>query len=451
MQSPDLDQPVLEVHQVHKVITMLAIQKNESYIDLIDRRVMPFVEYEGYSDRYTAQSALTFEENFYKEIRAASRELFLIFEKTVKIFQKSSEKFLEQMDFPKKLIPFLNIPKVLNLSTWLSRFDFVIDQNDQLKMIEINADTPCGIIEAYYVNEIAAKSLGYENPNFNEQMKLKSFLHDMRQKISPPRISISSGIFNRRKPFIFSCFDDYVEDYATTIYLMKLMKSESMSDDVEFVSFYDLRVDEEGLLLPDGRYAGAIYRLHPIEILIEETATDDTELGVYFMEKYAEKKFAMFNPPEAVIMQNKSFLALVWQVFINGGYFDSFERQVIEKYMLPSYFEEDELNDETYIKKPIWGREGRNISIVNGKNKIIYENKIDSPNEIICRESKKCMYQKFVDSKHFEVLTDSGLKNGMITIGCFMIGDRSSAVYCRFSEERILGNEAYYVPLLIEN
>ena len=429
---------------------MMITQQNESYIDLIDRRIMPFVEYEGYPDRYPALSALQFDENFYTEIRAASRELFDIFEKVVKIFQQAPHTFQEQMEIPQKLIPFLNIPNALNLSTWLSRFDYVLNQNGELKVVEINSDTPCAIIEAYYANEIAANSFGYANPNFGEEQKLSDFLHNMRQKISPPRVSISSGGFNRARPFVFSCFDDYTEDYGTTKYLMNLLKRDSIANDVEFVSFYDLQVDDKGLLLPDGRHASAIYRLHPTEILIEETATDGSELGTLFLQKYAEGKFAMFNPPEAIIMQNKAFLALVWQLYLNGGYFDSFERNVINKYMLPSYFDDDSDSLDknlNYIKKPIWGREGRNISIVNGDNKVIYERQLEAPEEVVCRDSNKFMYQQFVQTKKFEALTDSGLLDGFITLSCFMLGNQPSAVYCRFSQEKVIGTEAYFVPI----
>ena len=434
------------------VIKMMITQQN-SYIDSIDKNIMPFVQYGDYPDRYPALSALSFNEYFYKELRAASRELFAIFEKTVKIFQQAPRQFQEQMEIPPKLIPFLNIPNALNLSTWLSRFDFVLDENNDFKVVEINADTPCAIIEAYYANQIAADSFGYKNPNFGEEHNLTHFLYQLKHKISPAKINLASGNFNNTRPFVFSCFDDYVEDYGTTKYLMDLMKINSPADDVEFVSFYDLQVDDDGILLPDGRHAGAIYRLHPMEILIEETATDGTDLGVMFLEKYSEGKFAMFNPPEAVIMQNKAFMALVWQVYLSGKYFNSQESKIIERYMLPSFFEEDFhiVDGGEFIKKPIWGREGRNISIVDGATKNdIYNHEIENPDEVVCRESEKFMYQKFVHTPKFEAITDSGHLTGYTTFSCFMLGSQPSAVYCRFSQEKIIGTEAYFVPLVIE-
>ena len=420
-----------------------------SYIDLIDRKIMPFVQYGDYPDRYPALTALSFDGDFYDEMRLASRELFAIFEKAVRIFQRAPRDFQEQMEIPPKLIPFLNIPNALNLSTWLARFDFVLTPSGELKVVEINADTPCGIIEAYYANQIAADSFGRLNPNLGAENDLAAFLRNIKRQISPAKINLSGGSFNRARPFVFSCFDDYVEDFGTTNYLMNLLKRDSIAGDVEFVSFYDLSVDEEGILLPDGRHASALYRLHPMEILVEETATDGSELGVLFLQKYAEGKFALFNPPEAIIMQNKAFLALVWQLYLHGGYFDYREDEIIAQYMLPSFFDDAEnLGAGEFIRKPIWGREGKNISIVSG-GRTIFENEPDALDEIICRESEKFMYQEFVRTPEFEVLTDSGRHAGYITLSCFMLGTEPSAVYCRFSQNRIIGTEAYFVPLVV--
>ena len=126
--------------------------------------------------------------------------------------------------------------------------------------------------------------------------------------------------FFSKRPFIFSCFEDYPEDYGTTKYLMNLLKNNSIAEDVEFVSFYDLQVDSNGILLPD---------------------------------------------------------------------------------------------------------------------------------EVVCRDSDKFMYQQFIRTPKFEVPVDSGWLSGFITVSCFMLGAQPSAVYCRFSLNKIIGTEAYYVPLVV--
>ena len=112
----------------------------KSYIDNLDRSVFPFVEYPNYSNRYPTLTPYYVDKNFVQHIRAVSEKLFSIFEKTVQVFQKCPYSFMKQMDIPEKLIPYLNIPNVLNLPTWFSRFDFVFDRNMNIKMVEINAD-----------------------------------------------------------------------------------------------------------------------------------------------------------------------------------------------------------------------------------------------------------------------------------------------------------------------
>ena len=58
----------------------------QSYIDELDTGILPFVDYEGYDDRYPTLSVQSFPAEFYDEIRHASRMLFQIFYKATKVF-----------------------------------------------------------------------------------------------------------------------------------------------------------------------------------------------------------------------------------------------------------------------------------------------------------------------------------------------------------------------------
>ena len=78
------------------------------------------------------------------------------------------------------------------------------------------------------------------------------------------------------------------------------------------------------------------------------------------------------------------------------------------------------------------------------------EKLVDNYEDIVCRDSKKIMYQDFIKQKHFTHTVDGGTKEGFLTLSCFMLGDQASAVGCRFSPEEIAGTEAYYVPLVID-
>ena len=422
-----------------------------SYIDYLDRKIFNFVEYEGYEDKYPSLTAQEFSADFYEEIRYASKELFNIFCKTATVFQNTPNKFMEMMDMPEKVIPFLNISNPLNLPTWLSRFDFVIDNHENIHAVELNADTPCSFVESIYGQEIATSMFQMPNPNTNSRQDFMDFFKEIHSACKPLEVDLYRRNFIN-KPFIFSCFDDYPEDYGTTKFLMSLMKSALPYEDIRFVSFYDLKIDNDGIILEDGQHASAIYRLHPLELLIDEKTEDNEDLGRMFLQLYDDGMFKMFNPPEALILQNKSFMSLVYRLYLNNEFFSPHERSIIEQYLTPSYFEDDfdNLDTGTYICKNIWGREGKGVHLVKKENKIkrtIYEKEYNE--EIICRESNKVMYQDFIEQKVYQHEVTSGLCEGYLTISCSMLGKKPSAIYTRFSPDKIAATEAYWVPNVI--
>ena len=174
-----------------------------------------------------------------------------------------------------------------------------------------------------------------------------------------------------------------------------------------------------------------------------------------FLDLYEDNKFALFNPPESIILQNKSFMSLVYALYLTDQFFTKPDRDIIEQYLAPSYFENDfsALDDGLYIQKEIWGREGRHVQVVQKRgdtSELYMEKLVDNYDDIICRDSKKVMYQDFIQQKRFTHTVDCGEKDGFLTLSCFMLGDQASAVGCRFSPEEIAGTEAYFVPLLIE-
>ena len=434
----------------------------KSYIDEFDRNIFNFVEYEGYDDRYPSLSMQAFSADFYDEIRHASRRLFQIFCKVAKVFQMAPDDFARNMDMPENLIPYLHKSNALGLPTWLSRFDFVLDVNGNLRMVELNADTPCFLIESYYANEIAANYVGRKHPNKACREELRIFLKRMYNAVLSAKYGrdvyesmIANGGCPSKEPFVFSCFHDYFEDYGTTQFLMNELKSACLEADTRFLSFYDMKIDDDGIPLADGSHATLLYRLHPMELLIDEQTPDNEPLGEMFLDLYEENRFALFNPPEAIILQNKSFMSLVYALYLTEQFFTKPDRDIIERYLAPSYFENDfsSLDDGLYIQKEIWGREGRHVQVVQkcGDTSELYMEKlVDNYDDIVCRDSKKVMYQDFIQQKRFTHTVDSGTKDGFLTVSCFMLGDQASAVGCRFSPEEIAGTEAYFVPLLIE-
>ena len=436
--------------------------------DNIDRKIMPYVEYEGYDDKYPTLEPIYLSEEFCDKLRNVSEKLYGIMVKATNHFQKCPEDWMADMEIPEKLIPYMNIPNALGLPTWLSRFDFVVTPLGEIKLIELNADTPCAWVEAYYGNKIAAESFGRIDTNEGEYDHLLKFLNMIDAKTYVPGYSPKSGMFLGEGPFGFACFEDYTEDYGNTLFLMDSLKaSGSLKTTARFQSFYDIGVDnigiksikESGDLDPkrtDYTYYRTLYRLHPLEILIDETDENNEQLGCTFLDRYKEGSFAMINPPESIIMQSKTFQALVKALALTrSGFYNSDESSVILNHVLDSYFERDfkQLQfdkEDKWIKKPTWGREGFGIQVFDGYG-VIGEKQFDDETEIIKRDSNHYLYQQFVDSIPTSLLVDSGRVNGYLTFSVFMLGQHASAIYCRFSEDIIAGTEAYWVPTLYGN
>lgn len=431
---------------------------------------MPFVSYPNYPYRYPTLEPLVLSDEIIDEMRDVSKALYDIFTKVTRVFQRCPDEFMLQMDIPPKLMPYLR--KISDVPAYISRFDYVLDRYNNLKMVEINADTPCAVVESYYGNNVAGDYYPkLSNPNLFEKEKLKKFLLNLYKNFNLKTFDSNNMKFSHKRPMVFACFDDYIEDKYTTLFLMNTLKEAIREEwnigyneeDVVFCSFYKLMVDDEGIVLPDGRHAGAIYRLHPLEILIEETADDGSSLGKYFLDGYMKNKFKMINPPECIIMQSKDFQALIWLLYQNDvnnsekRFFTQKEMNTIRKHIIPSYFSIEDIpnNKRTlrYVKKPIWGREGSGISIItnienDGDEKVEYEKIIDDESGIVQLKDNKSLYQEFIKSDSISLRTDGGLMTGYLTLSCFMLGNEPSAVYSRFSEDVIAGTEAFWAPVL---
>lgn len=431
----------------------------KTYIDLLDRNIFPYVEYPGYDARYPTHSPLAVQPAYVATIRRVSAALFALFTKVTRIFQECPDEFFDDMEIPAAMRPYLRRGNSMdNIPTWLSRFDFVIDAHTgQIQMVEINADTPCAFIEAYYANGVAADFFQKENPNRDEYEKLKQWLYDVFQRTC----GLKSRTYLQNHPVLFSCFHDYIEDYGTTLFLMRAMQEAVgpvLAAAITFESFYNLAILPDGrIMLPDSRTPSFIYRLHPMELLIEERADDDgSSLGNLLMKGYMDGKFQMMNPPEAIIMQSKGFQALVYALMkCQPTLFTPAEVDLIRNYIPACYFQRDfsyvtAPQGTQWIQKPIWGREGRGIHVLNEAEQCILRKEVADPEDIVCRDSKTYVVQQFVRQPTVEAQTDAGLLTGYLTLSCFMLGRTPSALYARFSPEEIAGTEAYWLPVIYE-
>jgi glutathionylspermidine synthase len=431
------------VRELKKIIIWEEQRTMKSYVDKLDRKIFPYIECEGYEDVYPTYNSCSFSEEFYQELSFASKELFEIFEKTFNIFRNCSCDFLKQMEMPKKLYDFMMVENNLNKPSFLSRFDFIVDEQYGLHVVELNADTPCALVEAYYANKVANDYLHKKDANAKYYNDLKTMF---KQIFIMNRESLPDG-----SNICFSCFTDFIEDCGNAKFLYEnakqALKEMNYNYNVFFVDFKKLRIDEEGLILPNGEYARFLYRLHPVELLINEP----NDLGVDLFNLVKNNKLIMMNPIESIVIQNKGFLALVWSLHKNSEFYNEYENSIIEKYIPPTYFSNELFDDNSYVKKPIWGREGHGIKLFNN-GELIEEKELAKNEEcyIIEMDSNTYVYQKFIQSIKCPAMVSHGKIDGFLTMSCFVLNGIPSAYFCRLSEDNIAGIEAYCIPLSVK-
>lgn len=105
----------------------------KTFMDDLDRTIFPYVEYPGYPFRYPTHLPLIVKRKQIEEVRRVSGELYRIFAKAVKRAMECDDSFMDDMEIPEKLREYLHGGNAMkDLPTWISRFDYVIDEKTEL-------------------------------------------------------------------------------------------------------------------------------------------------------------------------------------------------------------------------------------------------------------------------------------------------------------------------------
>jgi glutathionylspermidine synthase len=221
-----------------------------------------------------------------------------------------------------------------------SRLDFAFDGSGPAKLYENNADTPTSLYETgfwqwlWLADNVDAGKLNKQCDQFNSlQEKLINRFHDL-------------GVLTPDRVLHVSCCKDTEEDLGTVQYLEDCAKAADLS--TQFVFVEDIGVDGVGQFtdLKD-QVISWMFKLYPWEFMFRE------EFGQYL--PHANVRW--LEPPWKSILSNKALLPLLWKMFPN------------HPNLLPAYFEDElsksDLSNESFVRKPIFSREGANISIIN--------------------------------------------------------------------------------------
>ncbi|WP_377866245.1 glutathionylspermidine synthase family protein [Bacillus sp. R86525] len=384
-----------------------------------------------YESEYSLFHVFPITEQTMKQLQVATERMGEIFFKTARILRSLSDEQLLEFGFSPTSLPFIRM-KGLYPESVISRFDFALTDDNCIKMLEFNSDTPTFIVECFQMNGKVCEELGYDNPNANEERLLSS-------GITKAVMEATKGI--ETPNVVFTSHHEHIEDWNTTMYLSQLCQVEN-----KVMPMSELRITDDALVDGDGVRIDVLYRqTYPIEDLIEDQDPETGDLvGLELLQLVKEGKLFIINPVSAFLLQSKSIQCLIWGLAEEGAFYTSEEQQWIKEYMLPTYLEPDLfLENNSFVQKPSFGREGDTITIRDKDASIIIRNVHET------YKTSLPIFQEYTELPVVVLETEKGIEELSYVFGAFLIAGKASGIGIR-AGGKITGNESYYLPVGIK-
>lgn len=365
--------------------------------------------------QYVGIDYLTIGREKHKELEKATEALAALMYKTQELVYSNLEVFSEILGISslQELIKHRFTEEFL----FLGRMDWAIDSAGNLKLLEINSETPAGLCESLFIDNIIKEELN---------VKLESVNKEFSSKLLNQFIKILKDFEKSRDIRTIGILaSTYYEDWYTANSLLAVVKELPY----EFVvgSIYDTKISEGGKLSLFGKELDAVYRYYPLDWFDEEDMGDKKE---------ALKNTLSINPTHTIISQSKAFFSVIYEL-LKQGYYNESEAELIIKYIPKTTFEVEELETCDYIVKPILSREGHGVSLACQLEEQPDENNI---------------YQERVQTLSLDYWVQDNLRNTKDSlypiIGTYVTGTEFAGIYTRLGKF-VTDNICVYVPMFI--
>ncbi|GAB6499168.1 glutathionylspermidine synthase family protein [Bacillus cereus] len=375
-------------------------------------------------NQYMAIGMYKMKKEQYDEIMQATKLVSIIFERIYQYIIEEKSAFLK-LKFP---IEAWEVARTNynGMFSYFTRFDFIVN-NNQIKVIEINADTPTGYLEPSVANKTLCSFHNTNHPNRIEEKLAKAW-----------ETIIKEYNIQANEVIHFTSYDWHEEDYQTVQFIRRHCKQPN-----EYIGVQDIVVADDGIYTPEGTRIDYLYRLYPLEYLLEDKDAYGKKIGLQFLDHIAQGRVKIINPPSAFLLQNKAVLALIWELHEKNIWFTEKEQEIIAKYFLPTYLSKEEMEKKykEYVIKPRFGREGAAVSIVKNGNEV----ESDKTDYYIQQDK---VYQIYFEMPDCTIDTWDGNYNGKLLIGSHLIGNEPAGLFLRIGE-RITGNLSMFMGVTI--
>lgn len=360
-------------------------------------------------EEYWLDAVAVMRRETYEELKAASAQLWMILDKAVRYIHHRQDLY-DLLGIPPVLWQMLEdcpLPEPGKISRY-ARFDFAVAGDGTIKLLELNADTPTGYVEA-----------SIATPWICEQAGIGSVNAGMKRQLA--------AAWNAERPDTVACIDygSHEEDSGT----IEALAAHSGLD-VRCVDCLDLWIDEGIVKDAEGRAIERMFALYPKEWMSVDEGGDALAYAV------ETGKLQLFNGPHSIILQSKGLIAAVWGMYELGLLFSEEERQTISRYILPTY--NKAVFSESFVSKSVFGREGGSVRIYGDSGELEIEDEAGYDSS----ELFPVVYQKRADMAR--IMTPEGELH--LLTGMFVINGEPCGLLGRAGGP-ITGNTSHFIAL----
>ena len=216
-----------------------------------------------------------------------------------------------------------------------ARFDFWFD-GDLPKMLELNGDTPTGLLETGVVQW---KWLETELPDNDQWNSVHERLVDRWRALDRAGLLPKHAVH-----FLYAEGDDTGEEEMTTHYMQDCAAQGGLLTYAHPIHEVGYNSRLKQFLDRDGRQIRSAFKLYPWEAMVAE------EFGEVLLRHEEQEPVRWIEPVWKVLMSTKALLPVLWELYPD------------HPLLLPSYRDHPHDLDE-WVAKPLWGREGDNIRV----------------------------------------------------------------------------------------
>ena len=213
-----------------------------------------------------------------------------------------------------------------------------------IKLLEFNADTPTALFETAIIQWAMLKKNDLEEESqFNALYE--SLVNNFKRLVT---LEEDVSTFEERYDgwnFLFTSVKGNSEE-ENTVRLLQHIASEA-GFETEFAYIDDIEFSQEdGITYQDKNYE-LWFKLIPWE----DIALEESDLAMLLTNIIKNQKAIIFNPAYTLLFQSKGLLKILWDLYPN------------HPLLLESSFEP--LQGKKQVKKPVFGREGGSVSILD--------------------------------------------------------------------------------------